>query len=103
MPAILVRRLLCATYVLIIWLLGAPTPVEAYVGPGAGFAFVSSLFILLATMVLAVVTLLTWPIRLAVQKVRGSRALAASRVKRVIVLGLDGQDPESFRSGWSLA
>ena len=87
------RRLLasCILFVALAW---APTPVEAYVGPGAGFAFVSSLFILLATMVLAVVTLLTWPIRLVVQKVRGSRALAASRVKRVIVLGLDGQDPE---------
>ena len=71
-----------------------PAPALAYVGPGAGFAFVSSLFILIVTMVLAVVTLLTWPIRLAIQKVRGSRALAASRVKRVVVLGLDGQDPE---------
>ena len=74
--------------------LGAAPPAFAYVGPGAGFAFVSSLFILLATMALAVTTLLTWPIRLAVQRIRGSRALAASRVKRVIVLGLDGQDPE---------
>ena len=87
-------RLLCTAWVLVGGLLSAPTPAEAYVGPGAGFAFVSSLFILLATMVLAVITLLTWPIRLAVQKIRCSRALATSRVKRVIVLGLDGQDPE---------
>ena len=94
MTVIRVRRLLLATSVLVGGLLSAPTSAEAYVGPGAGFAFVSSLFILLATMVLAVITLLTWPIRLAVQKIRGSRALAASRVKRVIVLGLDGQDPE---------
>jgi predicted AlkP superfamily phosphohydrolase/phosphomutase len=75
-------------------LLLTPAPAAAYIGPGAGFAFVSSLFILLTTMVLAVATLLTWPIRLVVQKVRGNRALAASRVARVIVLGLDGQDPE---------
>ena len=94
MTIIRVRRLLLATCVLAGALLWTPTPAEAYVGPGAGFAFVSSLFILLFTMVLAVVTLLTWPIRLAVQKIRGNRALAASRVKRVIVLGLDGQDPE---------
>ena len=92
--AIRVRRLLCASSLLVGGLLSTPTPAEAYVGPGAGFAFVSSLFILLFTMALAVVTLLTWPIRLAVQKIRGNRALAASRVKRVIVLGLDGQDPE---------
>ena len=94
MTIIHARRLLFSTCVLVGGLLSAPTTAEAYVGPGAGFAFVSSLFILLATMVLAVVTLLTWPIRLAVQKVRGNRTLAASRVKRVIVLGLDGQDPE---------
>jgi predicted AlkP superfamily phosphohydrolase/phosphomutase len=94
MTVIHTRRLLFSICVLVGGLLSAPTTAEAYVGPGAGFAFVSSLFILLATMVLAVVTLLTWPIRLAVQKVRGNRALAASRVRRVIVLGLDGQDPE---------
>ena len=88
------RHLLVAAGVVLGGLLFAPSPAAAYVGPGAGFAFVSSLFILLTTMVLAVVTLLTWPIRLAVQKMRGSRALAASRVRRVIVPGLDGQDPE---------
>jgi len=88
------RLVLIATCVLVCGLLSAPAPAEAYVGPGAGFAFVSSIFILLFTMLLAVVTLLTWPVRLAVQKIRGNRALAASRVKRVIVLGLDGQDPE---------
>ena len=92
MAVIRARRVIFATSLLVLGL--ASAPLEAYVGPGAGFAFVSSLFILLATMALAVITLLTWPIRLAVQKIRGSRALAASRVKRVIVLGLDGQDPE---------
>ena len=71
-----------------------PGPALAYVGPGAGFAFVSSLFVLLWTMVLGVLTLATWPLRLAVQWVRGGRAPAAARVGRVIVLGLDGQDPE---------
>jgi predicted AlkP superfamily phosphohydrolase/phosphomutase len=88
------HRPLVVTSALIGGLLLTPAPAAAYIGPGAGFAFVSSLFILLTTMVLAVATLLTWPIRLVVQKVRGNRALAASRVARVIVLGLDGQDPE---------
>ena len=72
----------------------APLPAAAYVGPGAGFAFVSSIFIIIFTTFLALLTLLTWPIRWAVQKIRGSQALAAARVKRVVVLGLDGQDPE---------
>ena len=71
-----------------------PAPAFAYVGPGAGFAFVSSLFVLIWTMVLGLVTLATWPLRLAVQRLRGGRVRTAGRVGRVIVLGLDGQDPE---------
>ena len=71
-----------------------PAPALAYVGPGAGFAFVSSLFVLIWTLALALVTLATWPLRLAVRWIRGGRAPDAGRVRRVIVLGLDGQDPE---------
>ncbi len=72
----------------------APQAAQAYVGPGAGFAFVSSIFIIIFTTFLAFLTLLTWPIRWLVQRVRGNHALAAARVRRVVVLGLDGQDPE---------
>lgn len=71
-----------------------PSVAQAYVGPGAGFAFVSSFFILFVTFLLAILTLLTWPIRWVFQTIRGRKALARSRVKRVIILGLDGQDPE---------
>ena len=74
--------------------LGVPTVSFGYVGPGAGFAFVSSLFIIIFTTFLAFLTLLTWPIRWVVQRIRGSKALAAARVRRVVILGLDGQDPE---------
>ena len=76
------------------WLLCAPYTAHAYVGPGAGFAFVSSFFILIFTTFLALLTLLTWPLRWVAQRIRGRAALAASRVRRVVVLGLDGQDPE---------
>ena len=75
-------------------LLCAQAPGYAYVGPGAGFAFVSSIFIIIFTTFLAVLTLLTWPIRWVVQRIRGSKAMTAARVRRVVVLGLDGQDPE---------
>lgn len=78
---------------LALWFL-FPEPAHAYVGPGAGFAFVSSFFILFITFALAFLTLLTWPIRWIFQTIRGRKALARSRVKRVIILGLDGQDPE---------
>ncbi len=71
-----------------------PAPAFAYVGPGAGFAFVSSLFVLIWTLALGLATLATWPLRLAVHWIRGGRTRAAGRVRRVIVLGLDGQDPD---------
>lgn len=88
------RRIPRAAAVALALLLGAPAAGLAYVGPGAGFAFVSSLFILLVTTLLALLTLLAWPVRWAVQRLRGSRAPAAARARRVVVLGLDGQDPE---------
>jgi len=69
-------------------------PAEAYIGPGAGFAFVSSFGLLLVTMLLAILILLTWPIRWVFRTIRGWKALQKSRVKRVVVIGLDGQDPE---------
>ncbi len=68
-------------------------PAEAYIGPGAGVAFVSSFLVVLITLFLALFTLLTWPIRWAIQTLRRQTALRKSRVRRVIVLGLDGQDP----------
>ena len=86
------RVLLAATTTGVLLLV--PDVALTYVGPGAGFAFVSSFFIIIFTTFLAFLTLLTWPIRWTVQKIRGSKVLAAARVRRVVVLGLDGQDPE---------
>tara|TARA_B100000809_G_scaffold110777_1_gene109370 strand:+ start:1918 stop:4005 length:2088 start_codon:yes stop_codon:yes gene_type:complete len=77
-----------------ILLAALPLPAFAYIGPGAGFAFVSSFLILLSTFFVAFFVLLTWPVRRLVRFLRNRKALRSSRVKRVIVLGLDGQDPE---------
>lgn len=41
----------------------------------------------------ALFTLFTWPIRYLVRAVRGHHALAGSRIKRFVILGLDGLDP----------
>ncbi len=70
------------------------TPALAYIGPGAGFAFVGSFFVIFAAFFLAVWMLLTWPIRWVVRTIRWRKALRRARVKQVVVLGLDGQDPE---------
>ena len=71
-----------------------PLSAHAYVGPGAGFALVSSFLILLTAFALALFVLLTWPFRMILQVLRSMTAARTSRAKRVIVLGLDGQDPE---------
>ncbi len=71
-----------------------PGSVEAYVGPGAGFAFVYSFFTLFIALLVGFLTLLTWPIRWLFRSLRGNQGLAKGRVQQVIVLGLDGQDPE---------
>jgi predicted AlkP superfamily phosphohydrolase/phosphomutase len=69
-----------------------PHAAHAYIGPGAGFALAGSFFAALATVFSVIVLLFTWPIRWVIRAIRGGRALARSRVKRVVVLGLDGLD-----------
>ena len=65
----------------------------AYIGPGAGIALFSSFLAVLVAMFSALLGLLTWPVRRIWRALRGRRALAHARVKRVVVLGLDGLDP----------
>jgi len=67
---------------------------QAYIGPGAGMAFVSSFFAVFAAFFLAFIKLFTWPFRWAIRTFKARKALAHSRVKRVVIVGLDGQDPE---------
>jgi len=47
-------------------------PAHAYIGPGAGFAFLSSFLVLFATFLLAFLSLLTWPIRWVFRSFRGT-------------------------------
>lgn len=74
--------------------LGTSLSAEAYIGPGAGFAFVSTFLILFSAIAIAIVTLLTWPIRWLFKAFRGGRRLRNRDVARVVIVGLDGQDPE---------
>jgi predicted AlkP superfamily phosphohydrolase/phosphomutase len=69
-----------------------PGQAQAYIGPGAGFALGGSLFAVFGAVCSAVLLLFTWPIRLVMRALFGRRALARSRFKRVVVLGLDGLD-----------
>ncbi len=71
-----------------------PSVCHAYIGPGAGFAFLSSFLVLFATFFLAFVFFLTWPIRFAIKKIKHRGRGIKSDIDRVIVVGFDGLDPE---------
>lgn len=73
-------------------LLVAPGPAHAYIGPGAGFALAGSFLAVFAAIFSAIVTLLTWPVRLLWRAIFSRRRLARCRFKRVVILGLDGLD-----------
>ena len=61
----------------------------AYIGPGAGFAFLGSFLTLLLSILAGFASLLIWPFRmlwLAARRKRGA-------VKKLVFLGFDGLDP----------
>jgi len=69
-----------------------PGRAQAYIGPGAGFAAAASLFAMFTAILSAIVALLTWPLRYLIRAIRGGKAFARSKVKKVVILGLDGMD-----------
>ena len=75
-------------------LLAAGLPLGAYIGPGAGFAFLSSFLVLFLTFALAVLSFLSWPFRLLFRLLRGRKGRKNSRVDQAVVIGLDGLSPQ---------
>src|SRR5580698_3655566 len=69
-------------------------PVFAYIGPGAGFAFLGSFLTLTLSVLATIASLLLWPFRMVRMVTRRRRGMRAARVKKLIFLGLDGLDPE---------
>ena len=69
------------------------SPVAAYIGPGAGFAFLGSFLGVVASLVAGGVSLMLWPFRTALAVVRRGRGYRKARIRRLIFLGLDGLDP----------
>lgn len=68
-------------------------PASAYIGPGAGFALMSSAFVLVTTVLAVVAAVLVWPFRALWRLIVLPRKPKA-HIKRLIVVGLDGQDPK---------
>jgi predicted AlkP superfamily phosphohydrolase/phosphomutase len=70
-----------------------PGDTWAYVGPGAGFAFLGSFLSIVAGFFLTLVSLLAWPFRMVWRMVRRRQGFRDARAHRAIFLGLDGLDP----------
>ena len=73
-------------------LVGLAQPADAYIGPGAGFALLSSFLALFTTTLAAVASLLFWPFRMLWRRLRSGKPPRAL-IRRLVVIGLDGQDP----------
>lgn len=73
---------------------GGPQPLDlAYIGPGAGFAFLGSFLTLVAGFFLSLFSFLLWPFRMVWRLIRRRKGYAQARVRKIIFLGLDGLDP----------
>lgn len=84
------HRLLCLVVVGVL----TPASAFAYIGPGAGFALVSSFVTLFIAFGAGLLALFTFPVRAAIRHARRRRSLRRARVQKVVVLGLDGLDPD---------
>ncbi|MFQ6108158.1 MAG: alkaline phosphatase family protein [Candidatus Aminicenantales bacterium] len=79
--------------ILVFMVLAFPAAAQAYIGPGAGFAFLSSFLVLFLAFFLAIFSFLSWPFRLLLRIIRGQKAFRRSRIHQVTIIGLDGLDP----------
>ena len=74
------------------WTINSLSGLFAYIGPGAGFAFLTSFLVLFITFWAVFLSVLTWPVRVLLRKLR-RRTRHPTSVRRVIVVGLDGLEP----------
>ena len=87
-PAILSAGILVIGLVLLF-----PERSQAYAGPGAGFAVLSSFWTIFVAFLYSFYALVTWPIRQLLRQFRRRKAYGKAQVKRVVILGFDGMDP----------
>src|ERR1022692_2892198 len=69
------------------------SPHLAYIGPGAGFAFLGSFLTLLGGLLLGLISVLLWPFRIAWGALTGRQGYKNAKIRKLIFLGLDGLDP----------
>jgi len=80
------------SFLTIITLIILTSPINAYVGPGAGFAFAGSFFFIFLAFFLAIFNFLTFPIRALFQFLKRIKTLKNAKFKKTVVIGFDGMD-----------
>jgi predicted AlkP superfamily phosphohydrolase/phosphomutase len=70
-----------------------PVYSQAYAGPGAGFAVISSFWTLFVALLYSVYAFLTWPFRHLFRLVRRRKVPGKAQIQRAVILGFDGMDP----------
>ena len=84
--------LLCIAILTLVLLTSLPC--HAYAGPGAGFAVLSSFWTLFLAFLYSVYAFFSWPFRQVFRLFRRRKASGKAQVKRAVILGFDGMDPE---------
>ena len=84
-----IKTLLLAVFLI----LAVQKQAYAYIGPGAGIAVMGSFIVMFLAVLFGMLAVFTWPVRLLIKAVRRKKAYSKSKVKKVIILGLDGLDP----------
>src|SRR5207244_12740318 len=84
------RRVLFSVCLLLIGVvLLFPLHSEAYAGPGAGFAVLSSFWTLFVAFLYSAYAFLTWPFRHLFRLLRHRKAYGKAQIKRAVILGFD--------------
>lgn len=78
-------------------LLLSPAIAHAYVGPGAGVAIATTTMVIVVSFVMALFGILFWPFRMLYRLVTRKRPPKKPIVKRAVIIGLDGLDPDLTR------
>ena len=86
------RTALLAAATVAAWVV-APEPASAYIGPGAGIAFLSGGLVLVGSIFLAFAILLVYPLKILLRLVTGAGRIRGE-TKRLVIVGFDGMDPQ---------